>query len=96
MGYKHLSAIHRLSLYIQLKLKLPKKMEDAGAKRLAAFFGLMFTVMLLVFSVFNATYPMYLVGAVYVTCAILDTVFGFCFACYLYHLSKKFLPSSWF
>ncbi|HLD22905.1 MAG TPA: DUF4395 family protein, partial [Sulfuricurvum sp.] len=37
-GYKHLSPIQNMSLFIQKKLSFPVKMEDAGAKRLAAFF----------------------------------------------------------
>ena len=41
-GYKMLSPIFKISSELQKIFKLPVRLEDAGSKRLAAFFGLFF------------------------------------------------------
>jgi hypothetical protein len=91
-GYKHLSPINISSLFIQKKLSLPIKMEDAGAKRLAAFFGLGFTVALGVASLIGAEIAGIAIAGIFLFCAGLELLFGYCIACKIYHLAKTFYP----
>ncbi|PHM17984.1 MAG: hypothetical protein CJD30_03230 [Sulfuricurvum sp. PD_MW2] len=91
-GYKQFSPINRLSLLIQKKFSLPIKMEDAGAKRLAAFFGVAFTIILLVASWFHADTLVALVAGIFLFCAALELFFGFCVACKIYYIAKKIYP----
>ncbi|MFZ2889888.1 DUF4395 domain-containing protein [Sulfuricurvum sp.] len=91
-GYKHLSLIHICSVFIQKKLSLPVKMEDGGAKRLAAFFGVGFTIVLLIFSWLKADLIVALVAGIFLSCASLELLFGYCIACKIYYIAKKFSP----
>lgn len=91
-GYKHLSPIHRLSLQVQQKLSLPVKMEDAGAKRLAAFFGLIFCIVLLAASLFGAEAVVRVIAGIFLFCASLELLAGYCIACKIYYIAKKIYP----
>lgn len=91
-GYKQFSPINRGSLLIQQKLSLSVKMEDAGAKRLAAFFGLVFSVFLLVGSLLNAYTAVSIIGGIFLFCASLELVFGYCIACKIYYVAKRVYP----
>lgn len=91
-GYKHISPIHNLSLLIQRNLSIPVKMEDAGAKRLAAFFGLGFTVALVIFHLIGVKLAIDAIAAIYLFCASLELLFGYCIACKIYYIAKKVYP----
>ena len=91
-GYKHLSPINTISLMIQHKLSLPTKMEDAGAKRLAAFFGVGFIFAIAITAWLGLTFLVNVIAAIYLVCATLDLFFGYCIACKIYHLAKKVYP----
>jgi hypothetical protein len=91
-GYKHISPIHNISLLIQQKFSFKKKMEDAGAKRLAAFFGLGFTVALIIFHIIGVPLVVNLIAFLYLFCAALELFFGYCIACKLYYIVKKVYP----
>ncbi len=91
-GYKHLSPINISSLFIQKKFSLPVKMEDAGAKRLAAFFALGFTVALAITSLIGAAIVGIAIAGIFLFCAGLELFFGYCIACKIYHLAKTFYP----
>jgi hypothetical protein len=91
-GRKHLSPIQIVSLWIQKKFAIPSKMEDAGAKRLAAVFALGFLIAMVVFHLISFTFIVYIIAGIYLICALLDLFFGFCIACHIYHLAKKIYP----
>ena len=91
-GYKQFSPVNRLSLLIQKQFSLPIKMEDAGAKRLAAIFGTVFTVILLMASLFHADVVIAIVSGIFLFCAALELLFGFCVACQIYYIAKKIYP----
>lgn len=91
-GYKHLSPINISSLLIQKKLSLPVKMEDAGAKRLAAFFGLGFTIALLISLWIGADLAIAFISGIFLFCAALELLFGYCIACKIYYIVKKLYP----
>ncbi len=92
LGYKQISPTQNVSLWIQRKLSLPVKLEDAGAKRLAAYFGVGFMGALAVFHLLGIGWAVNAIAAVYLFCAALDLFFGFCIACKLYYISKKIYP----
>lgn len=93
-GFKQFSPINRGSLLIQQKLALSIKMEDAGAKRLAAFFGLVFSVFLLIGSLLGAYAAVNIIGSVFLFCASLELFFGYCIACKIYYIAKKIYPKA--
>jgi len=93
-GYKHLSPIQNISLFIQKKLSLPVKMEDAGAKRLAAFFGVGFTFALLITSWLGADLATAIIAGIFLFCAALELLFGYCIACKIYYIVKKIYPKA--
>ncbi|AFV97251.1 MULTISPECIES: DUF4395 domain-containing protein [unclassified Sulfuricurvum] len=91
-GYKHLSPINISSLFIQKTLSLEVKMEDAGAKRLAAFFGTGFTIALLISSWIGADVAIAFISGIFLFCAALELLFGYCIACKIYYIAKKLYP----
>lgn len=91
-GLKHLSPVNISSLVIQKKFSLPIKMEDAGAKRLAAFFGTGFTVALLIASLAGADLAVAFIAGIFLFCAGLELLFGYCIACKIYYIAKKISP----
>lgn len=91
-GLKHLSPVNISSLLIQKKFSLPTKMEDAGAKRLAAFFGTGFTIALLIASLSGAELAVAFIAGIFLFCAALELVFGYCIACKIYYIAKKIYP----
>lgn len=91
-GKKHLSPINISSSWIQKKLSLPVKMEDAGAKRLAAIFGTGFTIALLLLSWMNLDIAVALVAGIFLFCAALELLFGYCIACKIYYIAKRVYP----
>lgn len=93
-GYKRISPINNLSLLIQKRFSFSTKMEDAGAKRLAAFFGLGFTVALAVFHLIGLEWAVNATAAIYLFCAGLELFFGYCIACQIYYIAKKVYPKA--
>ncbi len=91
-GYKHISPIHNLSLLIQRKFSFSVKMEDAGAKRLAAFFGLGFTIALILFYAIGIPLAVDAIAFIYLFCAGIELIFGYCIACKIYYIAKKVYP----
>lgn len=91
-GYKHWSPIQNMSLLIQKKFSIRKKMEDAGAKRLAAFFGVGFTLGLVVFHLIGVEWAVNAIAAVYLFCASMELFFGYCIACKIYYIARKVYP----
>ncbi|MFZ3053070.1 MAG: DUF4395 domain-containing protein [Sulfuricurvum sp.] len=91
-GYKNFSPINMCSLWIQKKASLPVKMEDAGAKRLAAFFGIGFTIALLICSWAGADIVGACIAGIFLFCAALELFFGLCIACKIYYFAKKIYP----
>ena len=94
-GFKSYSPFQNLSLLIQQKLSLPVKMEDAGAKRLAAQFGVGFTIALVLTSLLHADVAVAIIAGIFLSCAALELFFGYCVACQIYYITKKIYPK-WF
>ncbi|MDD2779974.1 DUF4395 domain-containing protein [Sulfuricurvum sp.] len=91
-GKKYLSPVNISSLWIQKKFALAVKMEDAGAKRLAAIFGIGFTIALLIFSLIGADTVVAVIAGIFLFCAALELLFGYCIACKIYYIAKNLYP----
>lgn len=91
-GYKQVSPINNSSLFLQQKFLLSVKMEDAGAKRLAALFGVAFMVALLIASWMEADLAVAIIAGIFLSCAALELFFGYCIACKMYYIAKKLYP----
>ncbi len=90
--YKRFSPIFRISFSIKLFLKLPTHLEDAGAKRLAAIFGMIFTVGILVSDFFVWPYSAWVIAFIFLLCVALDLFFDYCIACVFYSFFKRIYP----
>ncbi|MCX6074458.1 MAG: DUF4395 domain-containing protein [Campylobacterales bacterium] len=91
-GYKKFSPIFALSTGVQTLFKLPVRMEDAGAKRLAAFFGLFFMNAMLVMDLEGWNSAIFVVATTFIGCVFLDLFFNYCIACKIYSYGKKIYP----
>ncbi|WP_298693701.1 DUF4395 domain-containing protein [uncultured Sulfuricurvum sp.] len=93
-GYKQFSPVQNFSLWIKKRLSLPTKMEDAGAKRLAAFFGVGFVIALGAADILGLNVAVNLIAAIFLVCASLELLFGYCVACKIYYIAKKLYPKA--
>ena len=91
-GDKKKSPVFLASLGLQKLLHLPQKMVDAGAKRMAAKFGLLFVFLLIISHVINAPMLAYGIAATFLLCTFMEIVFSFCVGCQVYFLIKKIYP----
>jgi hypothetical protein len=91
-GYKRISPIYQFANGIQKLFKLSVKMEDAGAKRLAAIFGLVFMIGMLVSDFLHSITAVWIIAAAFMSCVLLDLFFNYCIACKVYSASKKIYP----
>ncbi|MDD5051409.1 MAG: DUF4395 domain-containing protein [Sulfuricurvum sp.] len=91
-GQKQLSIINNLSLMLQVKFSLPINMEDAGAKRLAAFFGLGFVIAIGIAQFMGSISVVNIIAGIFLSCAALELFFGYCIACKIYYITKKIFP----
>jgi hypothetical protein len=88
-GPKSFSPIHRLSTAVKHLLGLPAKMTDAGAKRLAAHFAVLFIILLLISEYLGLRELELFFGIVFVACAVAELIFDYCVGCKIYYLIQK-------
>lgn len=88
-GKKSYSPVYLFSIGIKSLLRLETKMEDAGAKRLAAQFGLLFLLVLIAAYHLHLDMVLYTAGAVFLSCASMELLFGYCIGCKVYFVMKK-------
>ena len=93
--YKEFSPIFKVSSFIKRVLDLPTRLEDAGAKRLAAIFGLAFSIAILGFDFSGLILGVWIVAGIFITCVVLDLLFDYCIACKVYSAAIKLYPK-WF
>ncbi len=91
--HKPYSLIFQLSRFVKHILKLNSDMTDAGAKRLAAQFGLLFSVMLVIESFFNLDVALYITATALLVCTTLEVLFSYCVGCKIYFIIKKIYPN---
>ncbi len=87
------SILNMIAEAVKNIFKLKDKFVDSGAKKLAAYFGLAFVLMLIVVDYFGIFSLTLVIAGVFLTCSLLDVFFNFCVGCKIYHIIKKFYPS---
>jgi len=90
---KDRSIIFRIATWIQKKLRLESKFEDAAAKRLAGHFGLLFTLLLLITHLLELQLAFNVIALIFISCATLEVFFGFCVGCKVYFIIQRFFPT---
>ncbi len=91
-GSKSYSPVNRLSLWVQKVLRLQPRMTDAGAKRLAAQFGLLFTLLLIAGHHLGLSAFVAALVSVFLLCLGLELLFNYCVGCKIYFIIKKLYP----
>ena len=91
-GNKKLSPIFQISKGIKKLFGFRAEMVDAGAKRLAAHFGLFFVLLLLAANLSGLNVLMYSAAAVFLFCLSLELLFGYCIGCKIYFIYRRFFP----
>ena len=91
-GHKPYSPIYQLSVGVKHLFKMKTKMADAGAKRLAAQFGLFFVLLLIASYHLHLFIFMSAVALVFLLCASMELLFSYCVGCKVYYLIKKIYP----
>jgi len=90
-GYKKFSFSIHIARFFADKFSLAKKIVDEGPKKFAAQIGLLFAIAANLFYYFNFIELSYYTIAILVLCALLESIFGFCVACQVYPLYRKFI-----
>jgi len=78
-----------LSKYILNVFNTKKRPINAGPKIFAARIGVVFSVSILLFSVFQLTTVSLVLATIFGVCALLEAAFSFCVACQLYPIVYK-------
>jgi len=87
---KSLSPINQLSKLIKATIRAKTQNTDAGAKRLAAYFALGFSLSIIVLHSFAFVNEAKVLSAIFVLFASLEVIFNFCVGCKIYFLYKRF------
>jgi len=91
-GNKSLSPVFQVSKVIKKLFSLRSEMVDAGAKRLAAHFGLFFVLLSLGTNLAGLSLLMSSVVGVFLFCLSLELLFGYCIGCKIYFIYRRFFP----
>ena len=91
-GNKNFSPVFQVSRIIQKIFHFRAEMTDAGAKRLAAHFGLLFVFISLAANLAGLTVVMYAATVVFMFCLALELLFSYCIGCKIYFIYRKFIP----
>ena len=90
---KESSPLYRLAFATKELFNLKDKFIDSGSKRLAAYFGLLFTLLLIGSYYLDTWFATLIIAVVFLSCALLDVFFNFCIGCKIYYIIKKIYPS---
>jgi hypothetical protein len=71
------------------QLNIKNKPTDRAPKRFAAGVGFVFTASILILTFFHLNVPTFLITAVLLFFAFLESVLGFCAGCYVYSAFQK-------
>lgn len=87
------SAIFLVAKAIKNILALQDSFCDGGAKRLAAYFGLLFVFLLLAIHYLDQWLLSLGIAFIFLLCSLLDVLFDFCIGCKIYYLIKRVFPN---
>lgn len=86
---KEYSLVHLISFKTKQILHIRSVMVDSAAKRLAAYFGLIFLIFIAIISAMNITILFYILSITLLACITLEVLFSYCLGCEIYHIYKK-------
>ena len=89
---KEFSPIFQVAKFTVTTIRIEDKFCDGGAKRLAAYFGLIFVIMLIATHFFNMWIFSLILASVFMLCSLLDAFFNYCLGCKIYYIIKKVFP----
>ncbi len=84
-----LSPINQISRLIKAAIRAKTQNTDAGAKRLAAYFALFFSLSIIVLHSLGFVYEAKVLSAVFVFFSSLELVFNFCVGCKIYFIYQR-------
>ncbi len=90
---KRYSLVYHMSLLTKKAFSMQTVKKDGASKKLAAYFGLLFTAGMIMFDFLQIQLGVLILATVYVACLLLDTYFDFCLGCKIYYIIKKFYPN---
>lgn len=90
---KDSSLFYMSALFIKDMFNIKEKYVDSGSKRLAAYFGLVFVLMLIGAHYFDNIFLTLGIASVFLTCSLLDVFLDFCLGCKIYFIIKKIYPN---
>jgi hypothetical protein len=91
-GNKNLSPVFQISKGMKKLFGFKSEMVDAGAKRLAAHFGLFFVFLSLATHLAGLNALMYSAVGIFMFCLSLELLFGYCIGCKIYFIYRRFVP----
>ncbi|MDQ7042920.1 MAG: DUF4395 domain-containing protein [Sulfurimonas sp.] len=86
---KEYSLLFMLASATKNILKFESVKVDAAPKRLANFFGLLFTILIAITALLQLTSIMYGLSIVLLLCIFLEVVFNYCLGCEIYHIYRR-------
>ena len=90
---KKFSPIFNLSKITKKILNLRTNLTEAAPKRLAAYFGLFFSIFISVESTLGLYETAYITSLILLFCSSLELFFNYCLGCKIYYIIKKIFPS---
>ena len=88
-GNRKYSLIFQLSKLVKKTFNIKKSITDGAAKRLAAQFGLAFSIILIVEAQLSINVALYITASILLFCASLEFIFDYCVGCKVYYLTKR-------
>ncbi len=85
------SPLSIISKWINKILKIRIKYTNAGPKLFAARIGIFFNFGIIIFSILNLPVTALILAGIFLVCAFLEGVFGFCVACQIYPFYYKLI-----
>ena len=89
---KKFSLIHLSAKSLKYIFRMKDRFSDGGAKKLAGYFGIFFVVVLSILHSFGYREISFIVGAIFITCSLLDAFINYCVGCKIYFIIKKIYP----
>ena len=86
---KRLSPINQISHLIKVAIRAKTHNTDAGAKRLAAYFALGFSLSIIALHSFGFLYEAKVLSTVFILFSSLEVVFNYCVGCKIYFIYKR-------
>lgn len=72
-------------------LHIKEHLVDSGAKRLAAFFGLIFLVIISLVGILNLDILFYAFSIVLLACILMEVTMSYCIGCEIYYLYMRYI-----